>query len=86
MKPIKTPDCNSTLTGKHYNDVADLPVRRVKYRGLRSYEGMPVVTSYWRPSWREWFDLLRGRPVSVTLYGETHAPMLVTTSPRPGEP
>ena len=76
MRPVHHPECNATLTGELYTNVPSLPVRRVQFRGLHSYEGTWLVTSFWRLSWRERWQALIGLPIRVTLYGETHAPML----------
>lgn len=35
--------------------------------------------SYWQLSWREWWDVVRGRPVRVTIASGAHPPIMLDT-------
>lgn len=73
MRYIQDIRCNSVLgapPGASIDECGALPVRRAQYEN-----GIPVVQSFWRPTEDELKLLNAGRPVVLSIWGETHAPI-----------
>lgn len=72
MKPVRTRCCNARLVApktwqKEHGSCAELPVGRHNGR----------IYSYWKPSLREIFLMILGRPVRHTMHGWNVPPMEV---------
>lgn len=75
MKPIKTKDTNSVLKGPKGSNVIDLPITR-----LKGPNGEPVVESCWELSEKELKEVNKTRKVYFLCLGNTHPPILLSTS------
>lgn len=73
MRFFQDPRCNFVLgapSGVPIESCTALPVRRAQYE-----DGTPVVQSFWKPSPEELKMLNEGKPILLSIWGETHAPV-----------
>jgi hypothetical protein len=72
MKPVRHAHTNATL-GK--------PIDWDKFSRGEPCGNLPVVYmdgrfySFWKVTWKEWFALLRGKPVRLCVVGDSHPPV-----------
>ena len=71
MKPVKTENSNSVLKG--YENVADLPITRLKYE-----DESHVVESCWELSKEELEKVKETGRVYFVCIGDTHPPILLS--------
>lgn len=78
MQHFKHPDCNAVLAPAPgtENEVDPLHINC----GQTSC-GVPMVTSYWRPSEQDIANILAGGVVCLTVLGRTHPPLLLHVQP-----
>jgi hypothetical protein len=58
--------------GTTHDEVVGLPITRITYEG-----GMQAVRSFWRPTPEEIAAISAGALVSLDIWGNTHAPVLL---------
>ena len=51
---------------------------------VRGGEG--ALWSAWKPSWREWWMMLTGAPVSIGILARQQPPIIVEVAPPPPKP
>lgn len=76
LSPIKIPEANGTLSGKNFDDVADLPVTR-----FESVEGDRICNftmSTWKASFWTRLKFLFSGKVNLLAMGQTHPPVSIT--------
>lgn len=73
MNAIQHPSNNDVLVaplGVTIEDCTALKITRAHYA-----DGTPIVISYWQPDADELARLNAGKPVAITIWGNTHAPI-----------
>lgn len=90
MKPTKHASTNGFLRANtEHENVIDLPITRV--RPPDEDDATPkhlretYVVSFWEPSPEEVAAIVAGKPVQLTCYAQTHAPIWVSVDGVKGE-
>ena len=77
LEPIKTNHTNASLSGKNFDDVADLPITRIGNSGLEQEKWDGVLSVWMVPFWARLKFLFDGR-VNLVCIGKTQPPIAVT--------
>jgi hypothetical protein len=75
MIPVKTETTNCILKGTS-PDVMDLPVTR-----YHTDDGIPAVQSCWQLSDDELQEVIKTGVIHFSIYGNTHPPICLSTTP-----
>ncbi|NEU94797.1 hypothetical protein [Bradyrhizobium uaiense] len=79
MKPIQTEHTNAVLGAPpNWDAEANGPCGGLPVL-VQDEGGLPAFYSYWRPTWRERFEILFGRLIRLCVVGRTHAPVHLDT-------
>lgn len=85
MKPRRTVESNHVLSLHGGNEDNDLWVTIYEADARVSRDdpcfGMPCITSVWEPTPEERERIAKGENIDITIYGEFHPALTVTTTP-----
>lgn len=76
MLPVRHSTNNDVLrppAGATPEECAPLPITRVRYEP----SGWPAVVSYWQPSPGQLQLLAEGKPIRLSVIGQTHPPLAI---------
>jgi hypothetical protein len=73
MKPIKMPHSNRNFTAPERWDQGKYGV--CEHLPVTEKEG--ILYSYWKLSLKEWFQILIGRPIRLSIISETQPPVML---------